>query len=533
MSMSILLALIPTLLVLCIIVCFVLSSRRPEFINSTATLTVTAVLILWLVIGLNLPITLGEPAESNAFQFSVWVLRVDEIAWQLGLSLLILIESLFLAGLPRLQVVESTHTLPTKQRFLFPVILLMVTISLLGLWLISGPGLLTAWTIMGAVWLLLLWLASDGRVGFKELLMRAGFLLSGVIFLWLALATIDDPANPALGESSWPTPSMFWAMLAILVQFGAVPLQWWRPLDWSMHPSLAAIIHLIPSIFGASLFARLMAAQEPNLTILFLTTIVGLLGLLIGIALVWTHLDESIRVATGLVLAQAGLIILIGSWIGSAAVIAQSKLFVLALGSLFIAGDLPRQPYNWNGMVPLAALAGLPLTAGFVSLASLYNTWLTGASFLLAIVTMLLLVPFIGAALLAFRTKSQNVDYPNTTRQAKLRTSIGLLLPTVGLLALPTGTGTLFSPVSLIFILLAATGGIILGIAVRRDPEIQSGLQNAFHLKIPSKTYLSIFKTISERLADSIRGMAVIFEGEGGLLWLLLFIVVFWLALSS
>ncbi len=227
--MSILLALIPTLLALCIIVCIVLSSRRPEFIHSTATLTVTAVLIVWLVIGLNLPITLGGSAESNAFQFSVWFLRVDEIAWQLGLSLLILVESLFLAGLPRLLGVESTHKLPAKQRILFPVILLMVTISLLGLWLISGPGLLTAWTLIGVVWLLLLWLASDGRVQFKELLLRAGFLLSGVIFLWLALATLDDPVHQVFGEGSWTSQSMFWAMLAIIVQFGAVPLQWWRP----------------------------------------------------------------------------------------------------------------------------------------------------------------------------------------------------------------------------------------------------------------------------------------------------------------
>jgi hypothetical protein len=318
-----------------------------------------------------------------------------------------------------------------------------------------------------------------------------------------------------------------------MVQFGAVPLQWWRPLDWSMNPSLASIVHLIPSIVGASLLAHLMTTEAPGVTILFFTTIIGLLGLLIGGALVWTHLDDSIRVATGLVLAQAGMIILIGSWVGSTAVVGQSKLFVLALGGLFIAGESPRQPYNWNGLVPLAALAGLPLTAGFVSLASLYTTWLTGASFLLAVVTMLLFVPFIGAALLAFWPTKQSVDYPLVTRQARLRTGIGLLLPTIGLLSLPTGIGTVFSPFSLLFILLAAAGGIALGIAVRRDSEIQSGLRHAFRLRVPSKGALTIFKTISEGLAASVRAVTMIFEGEGGLLWLLLFILVFWLAVGT
>lgn len=531
--MSILLALIPVLLISCILVCYALALRRPNLIQVVATAVVSVVLIIWLVIGQRLPIMLGEPVESEAMKISLWFFRVDEIAWQLSLSLLILIESLFLVGLPRLLDVESNKKLPVKQQILIPTILLLVVVSLLGLWLVSGPGLLVAWTSFALIWLIFLWLVAGEQVQLKDLFLRTGLLLLGTLFLWLAFATMEDPFKFSLSQGGWTTQSMFWAMLAITVQFGAIPLHWWRPLDWSINSSWASIVHLLPGVLGSALLAHLLAVQVPGSTSLFFTTIFGLLGLLVGLTLAWTHLDDSLRIATGLVLAQAGMVILIGSWVGSAAVIGQSRVIILALGSLFIAAEIPRQPYRWNMLVPLAALAGVPLTAGFVSLAALYSSWLTGISFLLAIVAVLLYIPFIAAALISFWAVAQKANLSSIDRLAQLRRSIGLLLPALGLLSLPVPIVIDLSLWSLLPIIFAAAGGIALGIIVRRNSEIQSDLRHAFRIKLPGRREAAMFIRLGRGLANSIRTVTMILEGEGGFLWLLLFIVLFWIAVSG
>jgi hypothetical protein len=531
--MSILLVLIPALLVISIIVCYVLSLRRPEFVHGAATVTITVILITWLVVGLDLPITLGDSAESPAAQFSLNNLQVDEIAWHLGLTLLVFVESLLLIGKPRLQDIESSERLLVKQRIVLPAILLVVAILLLGTWMPPGQGLLTAWTAFGVVWLILLWLATGGELPIKDLLLRAAFLLSGVMFLWLALASMEAPFEQTLAEGGWTRQSIFWALLAIMIQFGAIPLQWWRPINWSIIPSLGAIVHLSPSILGASLLAHLVTIQEPETAILFLITILGFIGLLIGAMIAWTRLDDSIGVAVGLVLAQLGMLVLIGYWVGASAVVAQTRVLILAIGSLFVANELPKQPYGWNNLIPFAALAGLPLTAGFLSLATLYGTWFTGLGILLIIVTVFLYIPYVGAALLVLWPKEQEIQHPAQTHYVRIRTTFGLLIPSLALLSIPAGAGTEISWLSVLFILIAAIGGIVFGTYVRRDAEIQSGLRQAFRLRISGKTSFSAINSTFARLANSIRMIIEIFEGEGGLLWLLIFIVIFWLAIGS
>ena len=86
------------------------------------------------------------------------------------------------------------------------------------------------------------------------------------------------------------------------------------------------------------------------------------------------------------------------------------------------------------------------------------------------------------------------------------------------------------SPWVLIAIVVAIAGGLGLSRYETRLQDAQLALRQALHLGFAGRRLLRFSASVGSGLDRIVRELAAILEGEGGMLWLLVFVVVIWLA---
>jgi len=237
-----------------------------------------------------------------------------------------------------------------------------------------------------------------------------------------------------------------------------------------------------------------------------LVTLFGLVGLFVGSALTWRHMEN------------ASLAL---------------PYLTLAVGGLFLAALIPKQRLAWFVIVPIAALAGLPLTAGFYGLALLYDAWLEDGRLILVLITGLLCVPFITAAILVSIKNNSENHMPITSTWTQIRIFVGLLLPTIGLLTFPNFDLSELNWISIVAIFLSAILGVVLSQYSKLVGKIQTSLNSTERIRLPQEEIYLALITISRKIRVIIRDAAAIFEGEGGMLWLLVLVLIVWLAVRG
>ena len=518
--MSGFLAAILSLLLLGILITAVLAWQQRRHLHEVAAGVALVALLIWLAAGRSLPL---------AISLGNWSLQVDQIAWQLSLYALLLV----FAALMLLLLPAGNDESGPEGRLALPAlpaaILLLAATTLAAIWAASLPGLLTFWTLQALAWMLLLALTEPGAVAFDRLLLRGGALLFSLVFLGMAAVALGRPAASGLDMGSWPAPARIWILLAAATYLGAFPLQWWRPLKRNLPAVPAALIQSMPAVVGGSLLARLALNSPAGLGYtLFLATF-GLIGLLIAVSRAWIVLGRPGAVVANLALGQASLILLVGAWAGHEAIVAATAVLVMAVGGLRLAGDSLQGRMAWLRAPAVAAIAGIPLTAGFIGLATLYSSWSASGLYLLLLVTALLCAPLVAAAIMVpWGGRSEQ------GRRGDLRGNwpviAGQLLLAAGLVALPFPLAAQTSPLAWLAILLAAAGGIALSRQIERVQEIPAGLQRAFHFDLPGNRIYRHAASLGAFTGYVIRQAAAILEGEGGLLWLIVLLVVVWLA---
>jgi NADH:ubiquinone oxidoreductase subunit 2 (subunit N) len=239
----------------------------------------------------------------------------------------------------------------------------------------------------------------------------------------------------------------------------------------------------------------------------------------------------------GLAVAQASLVGLAGVWVGGAAVLSEGRVLLLAIPVLFLSASLRvgRRPWLAAGVVvAVVALAGLPPTAGFAGRVALYDRWLAEGQVALVLVMALLHAPLIAVAarlLWNWLSAGEVVDSAGQSSMEGWRpllAGVALLLAALGLL---TVSGVAWGEVRLVSwlaVLLPVAAGVWLA---RWKAERWMG--NVTITRRP----LALIARLADGLRQLISGASAtlreaahILEGEGGLLWLLLLVVVFWLA---
>lgn len=515
----------------------ILARWRAAYAPLAALVASGLALLLWLLTWGSRPLSATLSGWPAAVPLPALTWTVDGLAWQMSLALLLLLPAGLLVALVEAPQSKWGHGLA----------LLLVATGLAALWADSLAGLLLGWTALGVAWSLAL-LTSPDRPALPGLLARLGLAWLSVLFLALAAASLPDPAlSSKLAMDTWPTLANAWVLLAAVWALGVVPLHLWRPLDWTFDPLLRALVPVVPAGAGALLLARLATNSDVEQGFALLLTLVGLFSLVVAINRAWTQLSRPAAAAAALLVGLAGLVLLAGVWGGPLAVVAEARVMVLAGGVLLLAPGRAGWPgtgqarLDWlltrgAPLMAAVALAALPLMAAFPGRAAVYDEWLASGRWLLLLVAMLLHVPFLAAAFLLAWSPARLAELaagdggPAVLVPAGrvALAGVGLLLPVLGLWTVH-GLGTA-GIAAWLGVLIPAGGGLAMTFFLGSVREAQATLREALRVPALPRPVWPWLQNAAQAAGSAVRQAAALLEGEGGLLWLLLLLILFWLA---
>ncbi len=481
---------------------------RPRYIQGTAVGVTAVTLLLWLGLRTRLPVA-PEPDALVGWAVNTWT-------WSLGGAwLILLLGSLLLAQ----------NGAPSR----FPkhgLILLVGGVTAVTLWAGTPALALTAWLLLALVWAAAAWLnwpPADRRAIRAPL----GGLLLGALGLWYAAAL-----GGGAGWATWPAAARTAALLAVFWQMGSAPLLGRRIITELADRETAVLLLLAPGLAGAALLLNL-AATGPMPGLLWVT-LAALLAVLAGLWRAWAHLGQPAQVGAALALTASGFVLLAGVWAGPDAAAAEGRVLALAVGLLFLAEPVRRELFaDRNGwltggpqllgwLLALAALAGLPLTAGFNGRAALYQAWLPAGGWALLLVTALLHVPLVTAVFLSglIRQEQAAAETPDLSGR------VGRLLLAISLLALP---GLPLGEVAWVT-WLALLLPVVAGLGLARVARDWAGWETAVWRQGGGPW--PRLRQGARLAVGAVRDAAELLEGERGLLWLLLLAALIVLASS-
>jgi len=484
--------------------CAVLERFRPAWVWPTAVSFLGLTLIIWATLGSQLPLSTPFLTWSASGYLPDWTWRVDGTSWILTIWLLVVITAVSLRPLLQKSASIDKPRAPAS-------VLLLTAAALSAIWSDSFTGLLAGLTLLVASWLAALWLAGERSNAF---LFKGSVLLVGLLL-------------------AWPIGSSRTALLAAALLLNVWPLPLWQPRTTETGTAVAILTPLLPPLGGGLLLLRLLPVAQLSPGISLLLTALGLVGFMRGVQLAWNRLHLPGYAVTALLLAQSHLLLLAAIWVGVAGVVAELRVLLLAGGALYLLVT-QSNAQNWLrlaiGSVALAALAGLPLTAGFVSRAGLYAIWLADGRWALVLVLALLHVPLIMAGVWLLLAKSPTTPESNKqTLHNWLREGLPIL-PALGLFSV---SNVMWGNVPLLVwlaILGAAAAGLLLPRFVGEVQDVRLTLRQALGTERPPVGRLPSLKELALGVQTAVNDAADILDGDSGLLWLLLLAVIIILA---
>jgi hypothetical protein len=233
----------------------------------------------------------------------------------------------------------------------------------------------------------------------------------------------------------------------------------------------------------------------------------------------------------------SGVAFLAGIWAGPEALEAGIRVLVLALTTLFFLESLPISRARWwRGLAPVLALlavAGFPLTAGFVTLTSVYDVWLANNLLVLVLALILLLLPLITAVLVFVRVH-YDLDPAANRREYSVPMEIGQLISATGLILIGSSAMGDINLFTWLALLAATAGALLLARYVGEVQEVVFMVDAALSpSRLPFVGYAGTIQKFGRQVLISLSEAASILEGDRGLLWLTLFLAFLLFAISS
>lgn len=499
---------------------------RPRYAAPIAAVTATVVTLLWLLARPHLPLTFSVTPWPAGLSLPDWSWRVDPFAWELSLGVLLLVTAVTLY-----RGQDESPLLPARVPAGALALLFGLT-GLAALWANSLAGLLAGWTLLSLVFFAALASSHSLRQRPAVLWTRLGASWLALFFLWLGAATLPQVAAvTGLEMRGWPVLTRSLLLVAALLQIGVLPFHWWRPRAAALPPATAALAHTVPAAAGALLWARLEANGDIGLAFALPLTLLGLLGLFVAAYRAWSHPDAPGRVAAALVMAQASLVLLAGMWSGPEAVVAEGRVLLLAGGLLLLAAPALKEAdplFRLGPLLAALALAGIPLTAGFRGRALLYGAWQEEGRWILILVTTILHLPLIAAALMLVLRDVQE-HFTLSPLLPRVTEAAHTLVPAVGLPAVAGLAGA--SLIAWPAVLLPIAAGAAVTRFTEEAHQVHRLLRAALTLEIPAAgAFRPLARAAGRTLAGATRQAVALAEGENAFLWLLLLLVIAWLA---
>ncbi len=481
--------------------------------------------LLWGWVGRLLPVRVTLLASVATVFWGGWTLDLG--TWGLaGVVLLLVTAVLFLAPPPDAPTDSPWYP---QNLFSLPVLaLLSSAASLVAFWSDSPMGLLSGWAMVNGLWFLLLLFPGGGHRHLSWLLPGMGWLFTAVIGLWLAWLTIPNMVVLSVVSSDMPLWVTAVLLGVILLQMGGWPLTGWRPLAWPLPPLVGMLAHTLPVLAGVALLWRL--AFPVSEVLLGGITAVGLLGLLAGVRLVWSRMQSWNHMAPAVALVQTSLLWLVGLWGERTAVLAEARVLVLATGLLLVGAVAEANKRPFPGVLAvggaLATIAGLPMTVGFGGRVGLYRAWLADGRWLLVLVLVLLLGVLITAVSRRLVSMLANWREFHLAWSREL-VAVGLLLG--GVVAWPGEGVREIRP----FVWLAIWIPFLVGSSVSWFISDMRLARSVSRRAFATGWLVRQAKDMGQRwltwVGIVMRELGEILEGEGGILWLVVFLVLFWL----
>jgi hypothetical protein len=379
-------------------------------------------------------------------------------------------------------------------------------------------------TLFAVVWTLAHWYKRQADDDTFELSGDTVRFLVAIFPLWAAFAL---PGGRAL-----------LGLLSAAIVMGLWPFGGWRV---NGGPGALAR-HGFPVVVGAAVLAAALGSGTPSSVELAVGTAAGLLSMLVGLGRAW---ERPAEMARALGLGLVGLVVVAAVWAGQGALVAAARVAVFAPVLMGLASTSMTQqreqtileedrpalrfrllPQLTSLVVVFAAVAGLPLTAGFGALPPLYESWRGAAGWVLLLVTVVLMSLWLAVTYLFARGF---VGTAPADGAGRLR-ALALIPPAIGLISFDLAVSG-FGLTTWLAILIPVAVGLLLGQFAPALGASGGLLREAFALPQPLAAAAPRARAAGRWVAEAIADALAILEGDNGLVWLLgLLLLLIWIA---
>lgn len=494
---------------------FALRLIRPGFVYQWL-IAVFGALIAWpltFLIGIPLPksLTIINWQAGTLFPPEIG-LEVDRISWSFAIALVTLVLAVILTDSVRAAEADWSN---------WAGCLMLTALGLLAVLAANPLTLLMAWTALDLVELTVLLRQVSGSRASRQVIfvIMTRLVGSGVL---IAAWIIAQTQGQVLSFAEIPPLSIFLLTLAAGLRLGILPLHLPFLQELPLRRSLGTMLRLVPVAASLVLVARLALAQEntsePFLLSTLMLVLVGLASLFAGI--VWMLAPNELEGRPAWILGTASLAVASAVRGSAEASLAWGLAAIFLGGQIFLASIRERR-FSWILWIGLAGLSALPFTPTW------NGTYLFTAPYLpvLILLQMCLVFMFLG---FARHSQSREVSLSGVERWVWLIYPFGLIiLPLVffafgwwsrpALSEVPLA-GWLVGPVT---ILLAIPGVWLHRQEGRLTGRLLESIRSLFSF-LWLFNLANAFFHLAERF---VRFINDILEGEGGVLWALLWVV--------
>lgn len=509
--------------------------RRPNLVMVVAS---ALALLTGLAVRGDAPLTQIVSDWQPVSVFTVPIsFRVDQTAWIMSTGLLIAGMATALAWLA-----FPGQSRPAPRA----LALLLMAAALAGVYASNLLTLTVAWGLLDVMFVVALLVRSGPQIG-RRAAVAIILNTTSTMCVWIATLLIENGHGSLYWHlAALPDEPRLWLAAAGTLRLGLYPLHQWLPVDRSKDANRSTLLYTVPTMAGLALWARL--AITHNLPETSIVPLLGLVSAMVGAVLAW-HSSRSRAGLPYVTLGLAGLAVLdlnVLTVPGAMTLVALNWLFVVI--GLFIARSFNRRAPWWSagGMVAALAVMGVPGTLGFGARYSMITNLIRSGDWVMLAAGSLAEALLIAAVIRIVLAPASDDQPVGLVRQAAAGLSIisaaaPLILlafnPAIvpGISSLNNMLGSLDPVTVLAWLLPVGVGAMIawrelrtltpLAALVEQDTTTDG--DTSLWLRFLRLDWLSVLLAqVVQRLTALLRGLASVIEGEGGLIWVIVIVIV-------
>jgi formate hydrogenlyase subunit 3/multisubunit Na+/H+ antiporter MnhD subunit len=422
---------------------------------------------------------------------------------------------------------------------------LLIAAALASVYASNLLTLTMAWGLLDVMFVVALLVRSGPQVG-RRAAIAIILNTTSTACVWIATLLIENGHDSLYWHLvDLPDAPRMWLAAAGALRLGLYPLHQWLPVDLSRETNRSALLYTVPTMAGLALWARLAITR--NLPDTSIVPMLGLISALVGAVLAW----QSSRSRAGLPYVALGLVGLavldlgVLATPGTLTAVALNWLFIVV--SLFIARSFSRRAPWWSigGIIAGLAIMGVPGTLGFVTRYAMITNLIRSGEWLMLAGGILAEALLIAAVTRIVFTPTDDDQPIGLLRQVAcglsiISAAVPLILLAInsaivpGISSLNNMLGNLDLVTVLVWLLPVGAGVAIAWRDLRAArpsilPTERAATDNEapVWLRLIRLDWLNVlFGQTVHRSTALLRGLAGVIEGDGGLIWVIVIVIV-------